>query len=191
MLLHQESIQVFSRNNLGAYILNIQVNNNGEEESINTGINVSYSSEYDINKITQDTGLLNRIAQISEGRLLTEPKEVFEEIESSVYGERDIDEFLFILALLLIVFDIAFRRIGVLNNKIEELIILSISFFKKKNVEKVIINKKKNEKLEKKIQPQEKKSKNKIKKEKKEVKEIETTTSTLLAHKRKMTGNKK
>jgi len=182
---------LFPGNNLGAYILNIQVNNNGEEESINTGINVSYSSEYDINKITQDTGLLNRIAQISEGRLLTEPKEVFEEIESSVYGERDIDEFLFFLALLLIVFDIAFRRIGVLNNKIEELIILSISFFKKKNVEKVIINKKKNEKLEKKIQPQEKKSKNKIKKEKKEVKEIETTTSTLLAHKRKMTGNKK
>ncbi|HPT75902.1 MAG: VWA domain-containing protein [Epulopiscium sp.] len=185
---------LFPGNNIGAYILNFQVNQNGEEESIHTGINVPYSPEYDINKITQDTGLLNQIAHITGGRVLTQPEEVFKEIESTIYGERDIDDFLLILALLFILFDIAFRRIGVINNKVEEIIISVIQFFKnkKKKEKKVLIVKEKNKAPEKTSVPKVKKEKKKEdKKEKEEVKKIENTTSALLAQKRKRTSYKK
>ena len=58
----------FDGSDLGAYMLNFQINRNGETESIHTGINIPYSPEYDIRKITSETTLLNKIAQITGGR---------------------------------------------------------------------------------------------------------------------------
>ena len=69
-------------------ICNFQINKNGESESIHTGMNIPYSSEYDIRKITSETALLNKIAQLTGGNVLSDAKEVFTDIEDSIYGEK-------------------------------------------------------------------------------------------------------
>ncbi|MDK2787307.1 MAG: hypothetical protein PWP07_532 [Epulopiscium sp.] len=172
----------FDGNDLGAYMLNFQINRNGETESIHTGINISYSSEYDIRKITAETTLLSKIAQLTGGKILTDAKEVFKPIEDSIYGKKDITEILLILSLLLYLLDIAYRRVGFIHSIIDNGILL---IAKKMRNRKKEYNKEKTQKQELK-RPKTKKPK--VKEKQKSVTQEqmkENTSMVLLNQKRK------
>jgi len=172
----------FKGNNIGVYMLNFQINRFGETETIYTGMNIPYSSEYDINKMKKETVLLDQIARLTGGRVLKEAKDVFAEIQMDVYGERDIDGFLILLGLLLLIFDIAFRRISFISNKIEELIIKITDGLKLSGRIKVEGGKQKDKKQKVK---KDKKDKVDRKISKKDNGKVSSTSAALLNQKRK------
>ncbi|NLM13756.1 MAG: VWA domain-containing protein [Epulopiscium sp.] len=174
----------FDGSDLGAYMLNFQINRNGEIESIHTGINIPYSSEYDIRKITSETTLLNKIAQLTGGKVLKDVKEVFRPMEESVYGKKDITEILLILSLLLYLLDIAYRRVGFIRSSIDNGMLRITG--KQKNRRKRYSNQE-SRKIENK-RPKKEKQKDKNEKEPvKQEQKREKTSAVLLNQKRKRT----
>ncbi|NLK97160.1 MAG: VWA domain-containing protein [Epulopiscium sp.] len=177
----------FDGSDLGAYMLNFQINRNGETESIHTGINIPYSPEYDIRKITSETTLLNKIAQITGGKVLKDAKEVFRPMDESIYGKKDITWILLVLSLLLYLLDIAYRRIGFIRGTIDSGILLAAG--KLKNVKREQSNQeiiKQERKRPKKEKPKDNKAVD-TEKQKAVIQEQkrENTTAALLNQKRK------
>lgn len=95
----------------GAYIVNLKVTGENTESTISTGIVMPYSNEY---RILQEAGdFLSKLAKAGGGRVLSEPDQVFSGNVKNAGGTKDITNLLIILSLILLLMDIAFRKIQI------------------------------------------------------------------------------
>lgn len=147
-------------NEEGGYILNLQTTNeNGETELINTGFSIDYPKEYDRRNWGKGTALLNRIAQTTNGRILTTGSDVFIDEARAVTDTRNLTTLLLILAFVLFLLDVFFHRFYVVTQKIEAVWKQYFQTWKGKKEKKNILQKQKSQfqkKLEQAKQKQEK-----------------------------------
>lgn len=94
----------------GVYIAKIsQYKDNEIVNAGNYGIVSNYSKEYDI---TTSQNKLDILINKAGGKYITEPSQVFIDDLDRVYGSKDLSRLMLILALLLLLFDIALRRLN-------------------------------------------------------------------------------
>lgn len=112
----------FSGDETGVYIANVSVNSNGETvKSISSGIIIPYSPEYDrIGK--SEENLLEKLAIEGGGRVLSKPEEVFSGQLKQTVAINDMTNPLLTLIIILLMLDIAFRRLNIPFEKLEPVI---------------------------------------------------------------------
>ena len=91
----------------GLIFLSIQ-NKNGEAQKL--GIQLPYSNEY--KQLDTNTDLLEQIAGTTNGKVLTEPAQVFRAFDEAGYIQQLFAKWLVFAALLLFFIDITIRRFG-------------------------------------------------------------------------------
>lgn len=161
----------------GAYIVTVLAEKmDGAIDKTNAGFHLSFSSEYDIRQFQNGKALLKKISEITEGRILTDPAEVFSQEAKQTYANKDLSNILILLSLVFFLLDIALRRFYFLSQRIET---AALKWAEKwhRNIEKPVMPIK-----------QEKQKETKIEKEvpnKKEQKEEKQNTASLLASKKK------
>lgn len=101
----------------GAYIMNLETLVNQEEGVIVTGFNIPYSPEYDIRNIAQGKAKLMKIAELTGGRFIENMDDVFEPLPQRVYESYNIGGIILILAIILLLMDIASRRFPFIKRK--------------------------------------------------------------------------
>ncbi|AEV67175.1 VWA domain-containing protein [Acetivibrio clariflavus] len=112
----------FTGDETGVYIANVSVNSNGETvKNINSGIIIPYSPEYDrIGK--SDGNLLEKLAVEGGGRILSKPEEVFSGQLKQTVAINDMTNPLLILVIILLMLDIALRRLNIPFEKLEPVV---------------------------------------------------------------------
>lgn len=82
----------------------------GQQRGLNSALVIPYSPEY--SNLESDINLLNRVSEITEGRIITEPSTVFDRDFPSVQKKRTpLTGWLLIVAVLLLPIDIAVRKL--------------------------------------------------------------------------------
>ncbi len=167
-------------NKSGAYVLNLELDKDTIKENINTGIVIPYSKEYNIKNYSSGMPLMNKLTQITNGKILKDPKQIFEKNLNKVYSDNNISDILLYCALILFLFDIAIRRFSIISEKLETFVanIIVKLKFRKKEKKKVMV------KME---QPSTPIPNIKINLEKEPVK-INNTSNLLVQQKRKRDG---
>jgi len=95
----------------GAYIVNLNVAGENSESNISTGIVMPYSYEY---RVLQDSdNFLEKLAKAGGGRIVTEPEQVFSGSVQNTGGMKDLTNFFIILSLILLLMDIAARKLKI------------------------------------------------------------------------------
>lgn len=96
----------------GVYIINMELLEGDNKSLITTGISIPYSKEYDIRYMNEGERLTDNIIK-NGGRKITAPEEVFKNIDSEVKEKKPIATLLILLALLLLLAEIAIRRFNI------------------------------------------------------------------------------
>jgi len=110
---------VFDSSETGVYIANINISNiDGSTQTVTSGIVIPYSPEYDIENINTES-LVERLAYESGGRVITSSSDVFSGDLPPVVSITNITSILLILAILLLMMDIAIRRLNISFKKVE------------------------------------------------------------------------
>lgn len=102
----------FDVTNPGVYIINTQ--HSKDDRIVNTsetGLAVSYSSEYDLRQ-SGSIEFLKKIVAQTGGKILENPEDVFKDELKPVWAQTEIWPWLLSLGLLLFVLDIAIRRLN-------------------------------------------------------------------------------
>lgn len=166
----------------GTYIVNLQIEReNAETVVVNSGVNINYSSEFDIRKFETGEVLLNKLAEATGGRFINLPQDIFENDIRTSYVKRDITLWFIIAALILFLIEIAMRRFPVICATIE---------LTAEKIGGILINgTKKDENVNKNKKIKEKNLKDKkVKSDENKVQEVSNMSSTLLANKKKRSG---
>lgn len=96
----------------GAYAVRVeQATGDKLIRSIESGVNVGYSKEYDL-RVPDGLPLLEEIARATNGRVITDPSELFLEQGLQARARRDLSMPLMWIALVLFVLDVAQRRLS-------------------------------------------------------------------------------
>ncbi len=104
----------------GGYILNLQMTTTeGKTDTINTGFSIAYPKEYDRRNWGKGDTLLNRMAEVTNGRILTNGTDIFTEKPQAVTDTQNLTTFFLILALLTFLLDVFFRRFSVVTQRLE------------------------------------------------------------------------
>lgn len=148
----------FQETKEGSYIMNLTVKyKDGSEENINTAFNIHYPVEYDMTKNRNGDNLIKKITEITGGKIITSPSEVYSNNINQVYSSVKIDNILIIIGLILFMFDIFIRRFNFVSDKLEKVVCYiyntkNIKNIKKefKPVENINVKKQKNDKNDKK-----------------------------------------
>lgn len=99
----------------GVYMVSGKQDKNGEIlNAVNAGYAVQYSPEYRIN----NSSVLDKLVLEVGGKIITEPKEVFEGDIEYKKGQKDLIPFLLSMFLILFMIDIAMRRLNLNTNKL-------------------------------------------------------------------------
>lgn len=115
----------------GIYIINIQAENQiGETEIINSSIAINYSPEYDLNNFFTGDDLLNKLANLTDGTILTSLEQLSNLKPKKSYSEKNLQLALLILSLILLLLEIAFRRFEIFSIKLD-IVIKQFSSFNK------------------------------------------------------------
>ena len=97
-------------NDLGFYTFNIREDNNGEVlNNYNGAFSLQYSDEYKFNK---NKDKINTLVSEVKGSFINKPKEVFQGEFKSSYKPINLTVPALIVAILLFLFDIAYRRLN-------------------------------------------------------------------------------
>ena len=95
----------------GAYAIRVEQTQNGTvQRQLEGGAVVSYPEEYDLRK-TAAGDSLSQLAQITGGRVLTDPVELFSARGREAKSRRELAQALLTLAVFLFLFDVAMRRL--------------------------------------------------------------------------------
>ena len=106
-------------NESGVYMVSGKQLKSGEIiNSVKTGYAVQYSPEYKIN----NSNNIDKLVLQASGKIITEPKEVFDGALPEKQGERDITPFLMGLFLILFMIDIAIRRLNISTYKLKSFV---------------------------------------------------------------------
>ncbi len=127
----------------GAYIANLELNKNSGNENIVTGVSIPYPKEFDIRYFEAGEGLLDKIAQITNGQILTDAKDAYGVNLANVFGQKDFSGIFIIIALILFLLDIFARRFPVVSNVLQKSIgkLSHVRIEKRKQEKPVIIKK--------------------------------------------------
>ncbi len=107
----------------GGYILNLQITNTeGETDNVNTGFSIAYPKEYDRRNWGKGDTLLNRIAEVTQGRILTDGTNIFTEKPQAVTDTQNLTNFFLLFALLAFLFDVFFRRFSIVTQRLENIL---------------------------------------------------------------------
>ncbi len=105
----------------GVYLISLQLGSGNESEQIITAVNIGYSKEYDF--FSHDKITMNELIDLSGGRLLTKPEDVFKSELPPVKGSLDLSMLLIIAAFITFMSEIILRKfkppIKAISNKIE------------------------------------------------------------------------
>lgn len=97
----------------GVYIINTRHAKDGKiVNTSETGFAMSYSSEYDLRE-SGSKYLLERIVNQTGGKIIENPEDVFKDELKPVWSQTEIWAWLLSLSLLLLVLDIAIRRLNI------------------------------------------------------------------------------
>ncbi len=106
----------------GAYTANILLElDDGTQEQSSTGFCISYPLEYDINYRGMGASFLKQLVQAGGGRLLTSGAETFLQAPAARSERKDLSDALLIVALLLLLLDVALRRFSFLPLRMEQM----------------------------------------------------------------------
>jgi uncharacterized membrane protein len=95
----------------GAYAIRVEQSQNGEVlRQLEGGAVVSYPEEYDLRKTAAGDSLA-QLAQITGGRVLTDPQELFSARGREAKSRRELAQVLLTMAVFLFLFDVAMRRL--------------------------------------------------------------------------------
>lgn len=109
----------FTGDETGVYIANVSINSNGETvKNISSGIIIPYSPEYDKIAKSEDN-VLERLAIEGGGRVLNNGDEVFKGELKQTVGINDMTNILLIFIIILLMLDIALRRLNIPFEKLE------------------------------------------------------------------------
>lgn len=101
---------VFKTGEIGNFLIKVIQSSDGEiVSSVGTGLTVPYSPEY---KIDAKTDGIDRLINESGGRYIKSPKEVYEGDIAQVRGRKDLTPYLLLLAFIILLADIAVRRLN-------------------------------------------------------------------------------
>lgn len=147
----------------GGYILNLQITNTkGETDSVNTGFAIAYPKEYDRRNWGKGDVLLNRIAEATGGRVLTSGEDVFTQKPQAVSESKSLTNLFLILALIVFLLDVFFRRFYIVTQKLESV----LKGLKKEKKQTVTQQKVQNNNFEKEMKQAQKRQQKKEKKQK-------------------------
>ena len=127
----------------GSYIINLAITyNDMRTDYVNTSFNIHYPLEYDITKLDNGKSLINKIVNITGGKIINSKEDIYKGDISKVYSYIEINNILLILALLIFIFDVFVRRFYFISNKIEEIYFYFVNkiSFKKFNINKTILS---------------------------------------------------
>ena len=150
----------------GGYILNLQITNTkGETDSVNTGFAIAYPKEYDRRNWGKGDVLLNRIAEATGGRVLTSGEDVFTQKPQAVSESKSLTNLFLILALIVFLLDVFFRRFYIVTQKLESV----LKGLKKEKKQTVTQQKVQNNNFEKEMKQAQKRQQKKEKKQKEQI----------------------
>ena len=134
----------------GAYIVNLDiVYSDGKSENINTSFNIHYPIEYDITKNRDGENTIKKIVEITGGKIIENPEDIYSYDMNNVLSETNLDSFLIFSSIVLLLFDIFIRRFSFVSDKIEKFIVNILGYKKifKDMDKKVTVKKKDNPKV--------------------------------------------
>ncbi len=103
---------ILEKDDPGAYIAMLEVPGDDGIENISAGVAMPYSQEYKM--IDENTeSFLQKLAQAGGGKIIRTPGEVFTGEVQSIGGERDLTNLFLFLSLILLLIDIAFRKLRI------------------------------------------------------------------------------
>lgn len=98
-------------NGSGVYFLNVkQTHKDGSVNIFQTGFTVPYSGEFLFKKANKE--LLSKLAELTGGRQLSDPADIFRESKNKAYEKQSVSRWLLLSAFLLFFTEIAIRRFG-------------------------------------------------------------------------------
>jgi Mg-chelatase subunit ChlD len=103
---------VLSNAEPGAYIIHLEIPGENEVENISTGVVMPYSKEYRVLD-AHAAVFLENLAQAGGGRVITDPADVFSGEVQNVGARRNLTNLFVLLALILLLFDIALRKLQI------------------------------------------------------------------------------
>jgi len=97
----------------GVYLVRVEQRKDGKViSSLDSGLSVTYSPEYDI-RLKSSEDFLRRLVEETGGRILEKPEEVFRDDLEPVWAQTELSPYLLPLALVLFALDIAIRRLRI------------------------------------------------------------------------------
>ena len=96
----------------GAYVVHLEVPGENGVENVSAGVVMPYSDEYRVLD-ENAAGFLEKLAQAGGGRLIANPAEVFNGEVQNVGTRRDLTNALILTALMLLLLDIALRKLQI------------------------------------------------------------------------------
>ena len=98
--------------NPGAYVVHLEVPGENGVENVSAGVVMPYSDEYRVLD-ENAASFLEKLAQAGGGRLVTDPEEVFRGDVQNTGTRRDLTHALILTALILLLIDIALRKLQI------------------------------------------------------------------------------
>jgi uncharacterized membrane protein len=121
----------------GVYMISGKQGKSGETiSSVNSGYARQYSPEY---KIKESTDKIDKLISENGGKFIKSPKDVFANDILKKKGQRDLSALLLSLALIILMLDIAFRRLNLKLSRIKllkEALVKSLEKYKEENDKK-------------------------------------------------------
>ncbi|MCX7841727.1 MAG: VWA domain-containing protein [Clostridia bacterium] len=109
----------FNAEATGVYVASVSIKSGSEAlKTINTGINIPYSPEYDIPR-SDASALLEKLAHEGGGRILKDAGDVFSGKLAPIETVTDMTPYLLPMVILLFMLDIALRRLNISLRRFE------------------------------------------------------------------------
>lgn len=96
----------------GAYVVHLEVPGENGVENIGTGVVMPYSDEYRL-LIDSAESFLEKLANAGGGRVVTDPALVLKGEVQNIGARRDLTQVLILIALILLILDIALRKLQI------------------------------------------------------------------------------
>ncbi|MGL4791719.1 MAG: VWA domain-containing protein, partial [Anaerotignaceae bacterium] len=107
----------------GSYIIALFLEmEDGTTDVKRGGFSIQYPAEYDLRLFANGKEGLEKLISATGGKIIENPQEVFSQQSRNVYTDKSLTIPLIIVALLLFLMDIAFRRFTLISSKAETLL---------------------------------------------------------------------
>ena len=110
----------------GGYIISLSLQtHSGNDDVVRGGFVIGHPKEYDLQNFGSGRELVEKIVNITGGRMIENPEEIFSNRERVALRAFDVSHILIAIALVLLLLEIGLRRLPFLLEKIEKVIKIS------------------------------------------------------------------